>query len=88
MKVEFSREEIVTREYSMSLDNFMKKAFREAQIDIWEGHTYLRVGIPSGTNSGYLNIVYTIKLLDSEINLDFDDKANVKSVIARHLKGE
>lgn len=86
MKVEFSREEIVTRSYSMSLSQFMEQAFREAQVDGWGGNKYLRIGINSGINSGYLQIVYTILLTADEEKLDFYDKKNVKSVLKRYLK--
>ena len=86
MKVEFTREEIVTKSYSMSLSRFMEQAFREAQLDKCDGKWYLRVGVCSGLSSGYLNIIYTIELLESERHLDFNTKSNVKLVLKRHLQ--
>lgn len=85
MKVEFSREEIVTRSYSMSLSRFMEQAFHEAQVDFWEGVKYLRIGI-QGLNKGWLQIIYTIPLTADEEKLDFADKKNVKSALSRYLK--
>lgn len=85
MKVEFSREEIVTRSYSMSLSRFMEQAFHEAQVDYWDGNKYLRVGI-QGLHDGWLRIIYTIPLTADEEKLDFEDKKNVKSVLSRYLK--
>lgn len=86
MKVDFSREEIVTRSYSMSLSRFMEQGFHEAQVDVWGGVKYLRIGIKSCLNSGYMQIIYTIPLNPNELDLDFDDKKNVKSVLSRYLK--
>lgn len=86
MKLTFSREEIVTRTYEMSVARFMEQAFREAQISKWDGVTYLQVCIPSGTKSDHVTIVYTIPLKPNEEKLDFYDKKNVKCVLTRYLK--
>lgn len=89
MKVEFSREEIVTRSYSMSLSRFMTQVFREAHIDYWGSYgvdRWISICINSGTKEGYLDVVYRFLLKDDELELDFNDKNNVKSVLSRYLK--
>ena len=89
MKAEFSREEIVTRSYSMSLSRFMQQVFREAHIDYWGtygGDRWISICIASGTKEGYLDVVYRFLLKDDELDLDFNDKKNVKSVLSRYLK--
>lgn len=87
MKVEFSREEIVTRSYSMSLSRFMEQVFYEARIDYWGSYgRWISICINSGTKEGYLDVVYRFLLKDDELELDFNDKKNVKSVLSRYLK--
>ena len=89
MKVEFSREEIVTRSYSMSLSRFMEQVFREAHIDYWGDYgrdRWISICISSGTKAGYLDVAYRFLLKDDELDLDFNDKKNVKSVLSRYLK--
>lgn len=86
MKVEFTREEIVTKSYTMSLSRFMEQAFREAQLGKWDDKWYLRVCVRSGLYPDYVNIIYTIELLESERHLDFNEKSNVKLVLKRHLQ--
>lgn len=87
MKVTFSREEIVTRTYEMSVARFMEQAFHEANVYTDEfGAKTLDIYIRCMINRGYMTRAISIDLKPSEYSLDFYDKKNVESTLTRHLK--
>lgn len=81
MKVEFSREVIVVKQESVTMDVFMDHYYREAHLFGKELDVYVRSAIQTGN----ITRVMTIELLPEELPLDFDDKANVEAVITRYL---
>jgi hypothetical protein len=81
MKVEFSREVIVVKQESVTVDVFMKHYFSEAHLFGTELDIYVR----SAIRDGFITKVMAIKLLPEELTLDFDDTVNVETVIKRYL---
>ena len=87
MKVTFSREEIVTRTYEMSVARFMEQVFHEANVYTDEfGAKVLDIYVACTINRGYMSRAISVDLEPSEYSLDFYDKKNVESVLTRYLK--
>lgn len=82
MKVEFSREVIVVKQESVTVDVFMDHYYREAHLFRDELDIYVR----SAIQAGYITKVMTIKLLPEEMTLDFNEEINVETVIKRYLQ--
>ena len=76
--IKFQNEVVVTKRYSVSVDEFMDSHFKEALKYESELDVYV-----ASVNSGLLCRAFSVTLLPDELDLDFCNHANVKTVLAR-----
>ena len=76
--IEFRNEVVVTKHYSVTVDEFMDSHFEEAREHEGELDVYI-----ASIHSGLLCRAFSVKLLPEEVGLDFCYHINIKAVLLR-----